>query len=222
MDDIVPPRTRDLERERRGSGSSYAPTVIVDDINVPPPGHHGQDEMIQVIPRISERTGHPPAPLQLRNSHLAVDPRVRLSQSIDAALDAVTIPHSPTSQPLPPSPLSPSSFDTQMTERGRERRGRLFSGAGVSSMWVHADSRTGREREQGRGNVKVGGVGGGNGQRQSMKPYEKLKTLTKRYSLSFPLSVFVDRARPGVSVSASASAGAGGGRRPTSYVSSPD
>jgi hypothetical protein len=161
---------------------------------------------------------------------------------------------------------------------GRDGRSRLFSGSTVSSMWLHADPRRGRGadesppiRGQGQGHEYSNGVGvdanasahahgagGGSAgagagasasRRPSMKPYERFKTLTKRYSLSFPLSVLVDRARPGTSsassrararvesgmgagVSGSGGAGAGAGAgvsggdgdkrwRPTSHVSSP-
>jgi hypothetical protein len=112
---------------------------------------------------------------------------------------------------------------------GRDGRSRLFSGSTVSSMWLHADPRRGRGadesppiRGQGQGHEYSDGVGvdanasahahgagsgsAGASRRPSMKPYERFKTLTKRYSLSFPLSVLVDRARPGTSSSASSRA----------------
>ncbi|KAF8238148.1 hypothetical protein L208DRAFT_1388134 [Tricholoma matsutake] len=47
-DDIISLRTtqmREMEKGRRDSSSSYAPTVTLDDINVPPPSYHGHDEI---------------------------------------------------------------------------------------------------------------------------------------------------------------------------------
>jgi hypothetical protein len=287
LDDIAPLRTprvrvRERERGRRDSSESYAPTITVDDIHVPPPSYHGHNE-VHVVPRTPTLTTTftlPPMPVlrslrrKISNAKSgAVDPRNRLSQSVHTALDTVSVqlspPLSPTSLPLPPSPLtplSPASFDTDMTERGRDRdreRGgnRLFSGAGIPSMWLHADSRPNRDHgDQGRGmtvspprghggegepghehgnrtgtrtgnvtrNGSITGFGNGNGigsmggiGRQSRRPYEKLKTLTKRYSLNFPLSMLVDRARPGTSSGVGAGA-TGMGWRPTSHVSSPN
>jgi hypothetical protein len=293
LDDITPPQTslireRQRGRERRDSSSSYAPTVTVDDIHVPPPSYHGHDE-IQVVSRTPTFV-LPPVPVlhspkrKPSNPWSSVDPRKRLSQSVDAALAAVAVRLSPTSTPLPPSPLTPSSFNTDMTERGRdrkrEREGReggnqLFSSAGIPSMWLNADSRP-NHREQGdhewgrgmtaspprgRGDEYEGeeereehmdgigngigigsgfrngnGIGNGNGNstgmgmgnanaRPSVRPYGKLKTLTKRYSLNFPLSMFVDRTRAGTSSGLGSRSGSGsgsGGCRPTSHVSSPN
>ena len=98
-------------------------------------------------------------------------------------------------------------------ERGEEEGG--YEQANMNESVSEARYGNGNGIESGRGTTK-----------HPVKPYEKLKTLTKRYSLNFPLSMFVDRARPGTGMSsgmtaAGAGTGTGPGWRPTSHASSP-